>query len=87
MKDPLETIPKTDFFGEGPNLWKSTRIWFCQTGGMPLWLGLQLASCLDCVNGYCENKREEYKKAVLSFPYEVGSCRCKDCRYFRMAKK
>lgn len=74
------------FEGFGAN--RSTRLWICQTGGMSLWIGLQSLSCIDCVNGYCENKREHYKATVLSFPYEVSNiCRCKDCRYFRMAKK
>lgn len=81
MTEPKQTIPKNDaFWGFGPS--KTIRFITCQTGGMSLWVALN-----QMIPSVAENRRptrEEYKAAVLSWPYEVASnCICKDCRYFR----
>lgn len=70
------------FEGFGSN--KTVRFWICKTGGMSLWVGLQLATGELSWRG--RYTREEYKAAVKSFPYDAPDCRCKDCRYFRLTK-
>jgi hypothetical protein len=69
------------FEGFGSN--KTTRFWICKTGGLSLWVGLQLA-IPTAING--RHTREEYKAAVKSWPYDVSDCRCKDCRYLRLTR-
>ena len=75
-----------DLFGYRHDWGKTHRYYVCQTGGMAAWVGINSMSCINCANGNCKNTREEYKIIVKSFPYEVGNCRCKECRYFRLTK-
>ena len=78
MSDQQEITPKND--------WKSKRYWICQTGGMPLWIGLHSFALMTGYDGTPEEQREYYKNAVKSFPCEVSNCRCESCRYFRLTK-
>lgn len=73
------------FFGISSthDLWKSTTYYICQTPSMALWVALNTAVFYEME---VRERKEKYKNAVKSFPYEVGSCRCKDCRYFRLTK-
>ena len=67
-------------------IWKTRKYYICQTGGMPLWVALNQMS-VACLYRECNDHRNHYKAAVLSFPGTISDCRCKDCRYFRLAKK
>jgi len=63
--------------------WKPRRYIICQNG-IYVWIALQ---SMKITMGYRNMTREEYKTVVLSYPYSLtNSCKCKDCRYFRMAK-
>lgn len=62
------------------NEWKSKRYWVCKSG-MALWVGLQLCG----IRVRREPTRAERKKAARSYPGDTNGCRCKDCRYHRLA--
>lgn len=91
MNGPLGIIQmKADdeFFGLNLSKWKTHKFYICKTGSMTLWTALELMRCMECLYGPCKNRRKEYKEAVLSYPYKVDkSCKCKDCRYYRMSKR
>ncbi len=74
----------SDLFGIPPSnmpLWKTNKYYICQTPGMSLWVAIQIMSWTGGMRGAT---RDEYKYAVRSFEYPVNSCKCKDCRYFRL---
>jgi hypothetical protein len=73
------------FWGLTDIRWKSKQYYICQTGGLGLWLGLNFINFR--VLERREPTREEYKEALLKFPYEISACRCKDCRYARVLRK
>jgi hypothetical protein len=68
-------------------IWKTRKYYICQTSGMQFWTALTQIQCFACLERRCSNHREHYKAAVLSFPYEVGNCKCKNCRFYRIYKK
>ena len=72
-----------DLFGYRHDWGKTHRYYVCQTDGMRLWVALGLAVKTHHMR---KHTREEYKEVVKSFPHEVGNCRCKECRYFRLTK-
>ena len=86
--EPLD--PENPHFrktSEDDPIWKTRKYYICQTGGMPLWIGLQHMRCIDCMWGDCLHKRKHEMDSILSFPYEVSECKCKNCRFFRIYKK
>jgi len=82
MKNEDDTIAES-FFGIKPgDFWKSTRLLICQNS-MQLWFALHLVN----IDVYRKPTREEEMEAIRSYPYDTGTCRCRNCRYHRLYRK
>lgn len=70
-------------FKDFPKSNKSRRLIMCNNQ-MQLWIGLKTVAEMKF-----KLSRYRWKKAVLSFPHpeQVLTCKCKECRYFRLVKR
>lgn len=73
---------------EGYGFGKSVRYHICQTGGLALWVGINLIEAH--IKGWRHDSPERRAlemKALREFPYDPDEkCRCRDCRYIRMTR-